>query len=191
MEKLAQYTNPNIRPEQFAKQAVALARWLGKAFLIWEAQGVGRQFGSRVIELRYANIFYGKRSEAISGDIPGWPSTKEGRQQLLSNYKAIVEKGECANYSKPSLEEALEYVYGPDSYPVHARSSDKKDPSGARSNHGDRVFGDALAMKGMSDRTYQPVSHKPEVPYGCLAWRNKMREENVAESYRQLGSGWS
>ncbi len=194
MEKIAQYTNAHIRPEQFAKQAVAIARWVGKAFMIWEAQGVGRQFGSRVIDLSYRNIYYRKRNEAICGavsDIPGWASTKEGRNQLLGNYRAMVEDGDCVNRDRQSLEETLEYVFGPDTYPVHARSNDKKDPSGAKTNHGDRVFADALAMKALGERTQQPASTKPEVPYGCLAWRNERREEANRAKEDNLGPEWN
>lgn len=54
-EKVAEYANPYIRPEALAYQAVALAQWFGNALLIWEANGPGRQFGSRVVDLDYGN----------------------------------------------------------------------------------------------------------------------------------------
>lgn len=192
-DKAAEYVNPYIRPEQFAKQGVALALWLNKAFLIWENNGPGRQFGSRVVELKYGNIYYRKREEAISGktsDIPGWAATRETKLVLMGDYRAAVEKGECINRSKEALEDALEYIFGPNGEIIHARATDKIDPSGARDNHGDRVIGDALAWKGIGERVRNPKSEEPEVPIGCLAWRNKMREQEKQPTNSELPRNW-
>ena len=179
-EKVLEYVNPYIRPEELAKVAVAIARWLGNAFLIWESNGPGRQFGSRVVELGYGHIFYRQREEAISknvSDIPGWASTKETKLVLMGAYRAALEKGDCVNRSKEALDETLEYIFTPDSSIEHSRATRKVDPSGAKSNHGDRVMADALAWRGIAERARRrPVAEAPEIPVGSLAWRNKMRE---------------
>jgi hypothetical protein len=178
-EKVGQYVNSHIRPEAFAKQAVALARWFHGAFLIWESNGPGRQFGSRVMELEYGNVYMRQRDEALSKkvtDIPGWASTKETKKVLMGSYRSAIEKGECVNRSKEALEETLEYIFESDERIVHARSVSKSDPSGAKSNHGDRAMADALAWKGMDERRRRPVVEAKKVPIGCLAWRNKQRD---------------
>ncbi len=208
-EKVGQYVNPNVRPEDFAAQVVALARWfsfvpdviLGDieitvrkpvgAFLVWESNGPGRQFGSRIIEFGYLNVYLRQRDEALSKkitDVPGWASTSKGKEQLLSFYRAVIEKGECVNRSKEALEETLEYVFGPDGIPMHARSENKSDPSSARANHGDRVMADALAWKGMGGQYKKPEVVEPKIPVGSLAWRNKQRA--IEKENRDNDNGW-
>lgn len=194
-EKVLEYTNPYIRPEEFAKQAVAIARWLGKAYLVWESNGPGRQFGSRVIELGYFNVYLRKREEALSqkvSEIPGWASTRETKLVLMGSYRAALEKEECINRSKPALEECLEYIFGPDGGVQHSRENNKFDPSGAKFNHGDRVIADALAWRGLSERKGKPKSTKPEVPIGSLAWRIEQRAAAKQKPGRELqqNDGW-
>ncbi len=211
-EKVLEYVNPYIRPEEFAKQMVAIARWLScdnrkglslwrqpimiGAYLLWESNGPGRQFGSRVMELQYGNIYFSKKEEAISkkvSKIPGWASTKERKLTLIGDYRAAVEKGMIVNRSKEALEECLEYIFDPQGGVAHARENNKDDPSGAKSNHGDRVIADALAYRGLSERAKKPKkSNEPEIPIGSLAWRQKQREANKPKPGRQLLSseGW-
>ena len=192
-EKIAEYANPYIRPEALARQAVAIAKWFGNATLIWESNGPGRQFGSRVEELGYGNMYMRRREEGISkqvSDIPGWASTKEGKLVVLGEYRAAVEKGLCVNRSKEALEETLEYIFGPDGSVYHSQSADKSDPTGARANHGDRVMADALAWKLLNKGLELPEQEKPEIPVGCLAWRNKMREQDKPQVGTELEEGW-
>ena len=192
-DKILEYVNPFIKPEQFAIQSIAIARWLGNAFIIWESNGVGRQFGSRIMELHYSNVYLRRNDESIKGkvsDIPGWASTKETKLVLMGQYRSALEKGECINYSKLAVEETLEYVFSPDGGVVHARAASKSDPSGAKTNHGDRVMADALANKGMSERVQKTVHQKQEVPVMSLAWRNKMREKKEPVPGRELSRAW-
>ena len=207
-EKVGQYVNHKIRAEQFAAQVVALARWFKYeppmpsalagvapeagvgAFLIWESNGPGRGFGTRVMELGYGNIYLRQRDEAISkkvSDIPGWASTKQTKSALMSAYRDAIESGECVNRSKVALDETLEYLLGPDDTIYHSRSINKTDPSGAGSNHGDRVMGDALAWKGLDARRQRVEAEEPKAPHGSLAWRNKQRELTKVDPDRE---GW-
>ena len=192
-EKVLEYANPFIRPEELAFVAVAIARWLGNAFLIWEQNGPGRQFGSRVIELGYRNIYYRKNDESISGkvtDIPGWASTKETKQVLLGDYRSAIESGVCVNRSREAMQECLEYIFAPNGSIAHSREDNKTDPSGAKSNHGDRVIADALAWKGINERARNPRRGKPEIPPGSLAWRRQQREAAMKPTNRELEEGW-
>jgi hypothetical protein len=189
--KVFEYANNHIRPEQFAKQTVAICRWFGNPYLIWESGGPGRQFGSRVVELGYGNIYMRRREEAISGkqsDIPGIVTTKEIKLILLGDYRAAVEKGDCINYSKEAMQETLEYIFAPDGGVEHSRGCSRLDPSGAKANHGDRVIADSLAWHGIRERSrIKPSEEKPEIPVGCLAWRNQQREKRKQEVERD---GW-
>ena len=193
-EKLAEFVSPSIRPEAFAVYAVALAKWLNKAQLIWEANGPGSQFGARVVEIGYGNIYLRKNDESLTGrvsDIPGWASGKESKLVLLGAYREAIESGECVNKSKEALLETLEYIFTPDGSIEHARATNKIDPSGARANHGDRVIADALAWKGITYRKSGPRKIEPEIPVGCLAWRNKVKEKKKQLPNHELSEEWS
>ena len=179
-EKVWEYANSHIRPEQFAKQAVAICKLFGSAYLIWESYGPGRQFGAKLKDLNYGNIYMRKRDEAISSkvsDVPGWCPTPEGKLVLMGDYRDAISHGQCINRSRVALEETLEYIHTPDGSIEHSRALSKVDPSGAKKNHGDRVIADALAWKILKERTHTPVVEKQEVPVGCLKWRNDRREE--------------
>ena len=193
-EKIAEYVDPYIRPEALAYYAVALAKWLGHAKLIWEQNGPGRQFGARVQELMYNNIYLRSQSTTIENKatiIPGWAPTKESKLLLLGNYRDAIESGTCANRSKISLEETLEYVYGTGGGVEHSRAKNKTDPSGAGASHGDRVIADALAWKCIDG--YGKGKQKPELPkapYGSLQWRIDQKKKDQKKPHKILGKGW-
>jgi len=195
-EKVAEYANPYIRPEEFAKQMVALAIWLHNAHLIWESNGVGRQFGARVMESNYGNIYYRKKEETISKKetlTPGWASSKETKLVLLGEYRLAVERQKIFNFSDVALDECLEYVYNSLGGVEHSREGSKnKDPTGARDNHGDRVIADALAWRGMTEFKSTVIGDEQEVPPGCLAWRIQQRKLQEQQHDRELSTadGW-
>lgn len=188
--KVLDYVNPRIRPEGLALQAVALGKWCGNAFIIWENNGPGRQTGSKIVELGYGNIHYRRQEESISkkvSDIPGWPSTRESKLSLLSEYRNCIEQDTIANYSKSAIEDTLNYIFTPDGGVVHSQASSKKDPSGARSNHGDRVIADALAIKGFGERRFSPDdTSRPDAPIGSLAWRIAEKEKHKEDQNPRL-----
>ena len=192
-EKVLQYRNPFIRPEALAYQAVAIALWLGKAFLIWERNGPGRQFGSRVMDLHYGNVYCKRRIEAYSkevSDVPGWDSTPDSKKVLLGSYREAVERDQVSNRSKEALEECLEYIFTPSGAVEHSRSLSKLDPSGAKANHGDTVIADALCVMGMDERKNSPEAKRREIPVGSLMWRRKEREKRNKKSNRELDESW-
>lgn len=192
-EKVLEYANPRIRPEAFAVLAVAIGKWLGNAAMIWEADGPGRQFGSRVVELNYGNIYLRKNDESISGrvsDIPGFATRKGNKLVLMGNYRSAIEKFNAVNRSKEALEECLEYIFDPNGGVIHSRAKSKTDPSGANANHGDRCMSDALAWKLLSERHSSIVKQEPEIPIGSLKWRQQMREKKKQLPNRQLGREW-
>ncbi|MCW4048266.1 MAG: hypothetical protein NWE89_00885 [Candidatus Bathyarchaeota archaeon] len=192
-EKILEYANPYIRPEEFARQAVAIAKWLNGALLIWENNGVGRQFGSRVVELGYGNIYYRRREDTVVQEmtqIPGWASTRETKLSLFEQYRSVIEKGELANRSKIALEETLEYVFNTAGGVSHSREFDKADPTGAKTNHGDRVVADALAYRGLTERRTLPKPEPKETPVGSLAWRREQHKKSQLKPGRQLDKTW-
>jgi hypothetical protein len=192
--KILEYVSPNIRPEEFAKQVVAIAKWIGNPMIIWESGGPGRQFGSRVHELHYGNVYLRKNDESIKckvSDIPGVAMTKEIKLVIMGNYRSAIEGGKAINTSREALEECLEYVFSQDGGIEHARSKSKVDPSGAKLNHGDRAIADALAWKLINEKGSNIIMVSREIPVGCLKWRQQMREKKNKRSNRELSKGWA
>jgi len=181
-EKVLAYACSKIRPEAFAALAVAVCKWFStrehSPFLIWEATGPGRNFGDRVVELGYDNIYYRRNEQSISrkmSDVPGWWPTPDNKRACLGKYREALGNGSFINRDLDAIREAREYVYVPGSDTVeHARQTNTLDPSGARANHGDRVIADALAEKGREESGKIRVSQdQHEPPEGTFAYRRK------------------
>lgn len=177
-EKILEYVNPHLRPEDAARLAVALSRWLKNAFMIWEANGPGRAFGSKVLESGYRKIFYRQKEDSIAPrktDFPGWVSTygpMGTKRTLLGNYSAALKTGAFINRSKWAIDECRSYVYMPNGIVAHSASSGTDDPSGAADNHGDRVIADALCFRAMKEVSLK-IASEQEVPRGSFEWRRR------------------
>lgn len=157
-EKVGEFASADTRPERLAEVAVALAAWFcspggNPAYMIWEAQGPGGQFGARVRELGFSN-FYCHRDEdtnlsARQTDRPGWYSTKEGKRLLFAEYSEALARGKVLNRSDKAYQEMLEYEHDGDGSVVHTKAKTIGDPSGQAKNHGDRVVADALMCRAL------------------------------------------
>ena len=83
------------------------------------------------------------------------------------------------------MKECLDYVYVPGSDIVEhqqAVGTKDQDPSGARSNHGDRVIADDLACKGLKEcGPVREEEYEFEPPVGSFAWRRQQSEEESRE----------
>ncbi len=178
-EKVAELVTPNLRPDQLATYVVALGRWFGgpdkEALLIWEAPGPGRNYGDRIMELGYKNIWYKPDPSGKRSKIPGWWPTKDEKRVLYSDYRTALSKKYFINRSMDALRECKEIIFAATGWITHSRSLRTIDPSGARENHGDRPTADALLWKGMM-RATQRRTTTPGVPEGSLLWRREQIE---------------
>lgn len=186
-----------MRPDQFASYVVALCKWFkgGEeegAFLVWEANGAGRLFGDKVVELGYRNIYRREAEGRIVGRPSaslGWASTKDNKVSLLGDYREAISKGLFVNRSRQAVDELREYIYSPTLGVVHARAETTIDPSGARDNHGDRCIADALAWRGAKKRINFRRTNSAEfdnltVQAGSLMWRRKQAEKRALAQER-------
>jgi len=157
-DKAAEYRNPFIDPKEFAVYATALCRLFkdesGRgAFFAWEMCGPGVNFGLRVVELGYRNIFY--RTNEMQpfarspNESPGWYPSDPMKLILLREYESALKSRQFINRSESALTETLSFKYNARGFPEHSGESAKGDPSGARINHGDMVIADALCWKMM------------------------------------------
>lgn len=165
--KIAEYADANIDPGSFAKLVVNVCRWFrgytadmgpeyGGAYLIWENNGGGGSiFGQEVVRQNYRNVYFSRKEGQINRPVTvtaGWNSNSSTRKLLLGGlFKAYSEKT-YINPSTLALDEARCYVFVPSAQAiVHTASMDDTDPSGAGSNHGDRVIADALLVLAMDE----------------------------------------
>jgi len=193
-EKVAEYANPFILPEEFAVATVALCRWFNDAFLIWESNGPGRSFGEKVLKVGYSNIYFRENEISLSHkitDIPGWFPTRENKHALLSRYRygigsyidGILNHQEYLIRSIRSFTEAQEYIRTPDGALEHVSSLTSDDPSGAAANHGDMVIADALTWKVVSGEEISKAEANEDMPENCMAARRKARESSGERAY--------
>ena len=178
-EKVAEFCDPNTRPEELGRIAVALCRWFNDAFLVPEANGPGKPFMSVVLENDYTNIYYRQNEDRFDRswtNYPGWWAGKDEKVTLFAEYRGALRDGLFVNRSKEALQECREIIFTTENSVEHARERSKIDPSGAKFNHGDRPTADALCWKGCKEHVARPQDKieekKPrEIPVGSMAWR--------------------
>jgi hypothetical protein len=196
-EKIAVYRSPHIRPNPFADQVLALAKFFNNAFLVWDASGpTGRTFTMRVMQKAYGNVYYRRYEKKIGKKItdePGYYLNPEARTHVLENYRDAIGEGNFINRSRTGLKECLQFIVQPGGLVVHSDAASSQDPSGARLAHGDETIADALANHGLMERETMPRPEKPEVPMGCLAWRmeqKRLQEMKQNPNKELVGAGW-
>lgn len=173
-EKVASWVCPFVGPDELARVCIAIARWFkdrsgDPAFVIWEANGPGRQIEKRFAAEGFANIYYRRNEDdpaAKISTIPGFWSGKETKRVLLSEYARALACGEVLNPDDESLAEMGEFIFAASGSVEHAKSIAALDPSGARENHGDRVIADAVAVKVLLTRMSEVDGEEITTRYG-------------------------
>lgn len=198
-EKVLEYSNRLIEPNQFAILAVAICRLFedreGRpAKLIWEIPGPGLKFGDKVVkDLRFTHIYY-NRNEVDAfprgqSKTPGWYSMNAGAKRLLvERYKDALYDRQYVNYSSWALGECLQFEYKGDTV-EYSGSRKADDPAGAGVNHGDIVVSDALCwwlrvdLMGLEYlNREQPSEYVDVIPFGSIAWKvEKWKKEQREE----------
>ncbi len=200
-EKLIEYVNPRISPEDFGRLFGKVCGVFNDAYAIWENNGPGRMFGPKALSEGIQRFYHRKDDPSIKHkvtDIPGWASTKERKLALLSNYRDAQHKNKITNPSHYAVTECREYVNQPDGSVEHVASKGSVDPTGAGSAHGDVVMADALLYKAMTELqrgiSVEEVDYdnddgfnleRPPHP-GCLAYRNMLHEQTEAKQKDDL-----
>ena len=189
-EKVGEYANPLISPEEFGRFAVALCKFFGgmpNVMLIWEDGGPGAIFGGEVVRVqRYRHIYYRTNQRDIKARVstkPGWWPGVDSKIMLLGTYRKKLARGIYTNRSREAIAECRLYEYIPGNRVGCAGEADRDDPSGAGQAHGDRVIADALtALLLPEGLTVSESVRKVEV--GSPAWRR----EQVARKKREAAA---
>lgn len=181
-EKVAELSVNDLYPDKFADYVVALRKWFqgpdGDAFVIWESNGPGAQFGKHFMSVSGYRVYY-RQSEtsnfAKPSKNPGWFSAKTEKRILLGEYAKAIERGSFVNRSLAALDEMYHYIHFPDGSVDHDRAKSSLDPTASGENHGDRVIADALACRAIGSTYRQKATEDNDIssnpPYNSLAWR--------------------
>ncbi len=180
-KKVGEFATPNLLPYQFAELAIAVCKFFVNergqpAYLIWETNGLGNEFGKRIIDAGYRDFFYRDVLDSVSKQKtskPGWYT--KNKSDLLGPYREALIEGGFVNPSKASLDECRQIQVGDDGEPYHVAEKGKDDPAGAKAAHADRVISDALSWIAARD-------------LGKAAGLDKVTVTNVTEQNAPVGS---
>jgi len=178
---VAKFWNAYTSPEELAVLAAMAGVWFGgvasPAFIAWENNGPGGIFGRKLVGMDYP-MYYRQRHDDVSkkkGRTPrwGWNSNKQRKEILLGRYRDDLGSDQIINPCKESLDEAVDYIYGPDGTPMP--STEREETSGGRELHGDHVIADALTVLA---RDEVPRARKNIVaaPKGSHLWRKRQQQ---------------
>jgi hypothetical protein len=184
-KRVAEWVSKRHRPDQAADEAVRIAKWLAtpasSAYMVWERQGPGQAFGNRVIELGHLNVFFHRNEKSLAKkptDSPGWISTTDNKNALLSEYRRALHAGEYINPSAEAVEELKQFMCFASGEIAHVKSKNNFNPTGTGGNHGDFVIADALSWHAV--KTYQKTEQKTEeIMPGSLAFRRIIRQKRT------------
>lgn len=155
--KVAAMATPSLPPERFADYCIALCNWFvgpsGPAYLIWEVNGYGAQFTTRVLETDFKHFHWRNTQDATGKKTKkaGFFTSRKLKQEFLGLYAHRLSEGLFTNYDAAALNEMKDYQMFADGKIEHIAATNKDDPSGAGESHGDRVIADALCAYGQKD----------------------------------------
>lgn len=188
-EKVAEYTSPDIHPEQWARLNVALAKLFHNAYMIWDGGGPGRIFADCVINLGYRNVYYKRPEDTLDKKVsmkPGCFLNNNEKLSVLGAYRKALKDGAFTQRSREANLECLQYVFTTGNTVEHASCRTSVDPSGAQSSHGDRVIADALLNRGFTAMgTPVKTENEYKTKYNFYA-----RHKEWEDKQRALESSW-
>ena len=173
---------------------VALARFFNDARVVPDRSGpTGEVLARRMVAEGYRNIWISRDSKKI-----GSPSeNKYGvwlnaqlRTTILQQYRDAIGRCAIVNRSEFAMDECLKFIVKQDGSIEHSAAANSIDPSGARTNHGDLVIGDALANLALSEARAGEDTQSSYIPPGSVKWRMEAERREHENGERELGEGW-
>lgn len=194
-EVVAELAIPAALPHEFAAYVVALCRWFHNAYLIWEANGPGIEFGATVQLIGYSH-FYLRRSElSLKKTIvatPGFHIDVKTKSLVFSELRRAWMKGEFIERSRACLEEAKGYVITKELRIEYSPALAALDRFELKENHGDRVVSAAMAWWGVKELTGGGRVREPNDPPRQTPPENSMagRYERWEKQQKKRSMKW-
>jgi hypothetical protein len=198
-EKVFEFADPNILPDDFARLAIGVGRLFNDALIVPDRSGpTGEVFVRRLMAEHYGNIWLQRDKKELGGkvtDKPGvWLNPAE-KTAIMQNYRDAIGRVAIVNRSGRAMDECLCFIMLENGYIEHQAAESTNDPSGARSNHGDLVIADALATIALEDgaaMAEEKQVEKREVSPGTLAWRMEVARRTERVPVRgEFNSTWN
>lgn len=194
-EQVLEYTNPNIQVPKFARLSVVIAKWLYRAFLIWEETGPGGTLFSKEVldEIYYPNVYYRDVEEIGTGKKTrkaGWSNRrKDSKADLFETIGCAMDDGLFIPRSEDLVRELGEYEW--DGINVIHKSSNTAGETGGA--HADRAIAGGVAWLGCKDHdrdALDEVDEAPQnLPYGSLAWLLDQKKQQQREQDEAMEGG--
>lgn len=149
-EKIAEYVNPWIKPEAFARVGMALNKWFNDAFEVPDGAGPGRTYCDELISLGYRNIYFRRDEVGLRkkvSDKPGVFLNPREKKAIFGKYRRSLKEKSFIQRSHEANQECLAYIFTTGNKIEHSAAVKSVDPSGAGDSHGDRCVADACANK--------------------------------------------
>ncbi len=187
-EFVGEWVCPNTSPDDAARVAVAMCKWLGgesRALLIWDGNGPGLSFSMEVQKLAYGRLYMQRNIKDLDSKRsrnPGYfTGGSDEKQVLLGEMRQALGRGDFTIRSEEVLDEMKDYIYLPSGSIAPAALSE--DSSGARAAHGDRVIAYALCCIGALE--VAPLKAEAITPeYLSFGWREARREAIAKKAAR-------
>lgn len=192
MIQVGEWASPSVYPQDLALLVVSLCqtierRFGSSCFLIWDSHGpTGAQFANAIMERTTYRNFYrrnpkkemqqlrnvsGKRKSTKPGYWNSDPSQCLGRLRDAIHHRRLVVR------SKMALQECSEWEMRAGKL-VHVPSMISDDETGKGRLHADRAMALAMAWHACLERPHsKPEEVVQKVPYGSLAWRMQVWEQ--------------
>lgn len=194
-EKVAEFADPNILPDNFGRMVAAAARFFNNAMVVPDRSGpTGEVFVRRVLAEGYTNLYF-RRNERKMGapktDEPGVWLNPAMKTTVLTQYRDAIGRVTVINRSERAMDECLRFIMTQSGNVEHSSATNANDPSGARTNHGDLVIADALATLALVENAVRDIPQEQKIPYNSLAWRMREERERQREAEADdLGPEW-
>jgi hypothetical protein len=195
-EQVGEWCDPYIDVTDLAEQVLAICQWVGGAsklpFLIWEANGPGETFESRIRKYGYSKIYIrksvGKRHNTTL-DSYGWHSSsgRNGTKMimlyqldgaLIESLKEVKKHNYIIIHSIWLLNELSDYCFGESREDANI-STAVDESTGAKMSHGDRVIPIGMACIAMTEKKGSVESLAANPPFNSLAWRRRLHSDNI------------
>lgn len=194
-EKVAEYVNPKILPADFARYTVAVARFFNGAMVVPDRSGpTGEVYVRKMCDCGYYSIYRRQNEKKVTHermDEYGIWLNPSARSSVLESYRDDIGNGRIVNRSDRAVDECRQFIRRMDGTVEHQASAYAKDPSGARTAHGDIVIADALADVGLTDFSRGvTLQTEPETPPNSIKARMDEMRRRRQQTNGELGEGW-
>jgi len=198
-ELIGLYVNPFIDVTDLAELAVAICKWLGDAYLIWEANGPGDTFDKRITKLGYHRVYINVNERRITrrrSQNRGWRSTpgvNGSKMDMLSHFNAALTESIKSEklyryiiiHDGALINELEDYIFMPGRIDVDLSNS-ITDESGARYAHGDRVIATGLCILAMNEMKPADLKKYKNPPTNSFEYRFRKWKEEQDKEKREL-----